>query len=88
MQLKVGVIVEGNANVDKKHLTGESLPISVDVGDKIESGSIILDSAILIRVTAKYQDSTISKILNLVSNVSSKKSKIFISVYFYLTIFG
>jgi len=70
-----GVIVSGNATVDKKHLTGESTPVSVMEGNIIESGSIVLDSILIIKVTSEYKDSTVSKILNLVSNASSKKSK-------------
>lgn len=70
-----GVVVEGCANVDKKHLTGESLPIGVNVGDVVESGSIVIDSMLVIKVTSEYKDSTVSKILNLVSNATNKKSK-------------
>lgn len=70
-----GVVVNGSAGVDKKHLTGESLPVAVNIGDIIEAGSIVLDSTIVIKVTSVYKDSTVSKILNLVGNASSKKSK-------------
>ncbi|MBE5758039.1 MAG: cadmium-translocating P-type ATPase [Clostridiales bacterium] len=70
-----GIVIEGNATADKRHLTGESLPISIKAGDTIESGSIILDSAVTIKVTSLYKDSTVSKILNLVSNATNKKSK-------------
>lgn len=70
-----GVVVNGCANVDKKHLTGESLPISVGVNDVVESGSIIIDSMLVIKVTSEYKDSTVSKILSLVSSASTKKSK-------------
>jgi len=70
-----GIIVEGDANVDKKHLTGESLPIASHVGDTIESGSIVIDSMLVIKVIREYKDSAVSRILNLVSNASSKKSK-------------
>lgn len=70
-----GKIVEGNATVDKRHLTGESVPVVVSTGDYIESGSIVLDSMLIIEVTSEYKDSTVSKILQLVSNASSKKSK-------------
>ena len=70
-----GVIIEGNANIDKKHLTGESVPVSVKIDDDIASGSIVLDSNLMIKVTNEYKDSTVSKILNLVSNASNKKSK-------------
>lgn len=70
-----GKIIEGNATVDKRHLTGESVPVVVGIGDYIESGSIVLDSMLIIEVTSEYKDSTVSKILQLVSNASSKKSK-------------
>lgn len=70
-----GVCVDGVASVDKRHLTGESAPVNVKVGDIIESGSIVLDSTLVIEVTSEYKDSTVTKILNLVGNASSKKSK-------------
>ena len=70
-----GVVVEGSASVDKKHLTGESNAKIIQVGDVIESGSIVLDSTIVVEVTCEYKDSTVSKILNLVTNASNKKSK-------------
>lgn len=70
-----GIVVEGNGSVDKRHLTGESFPVLVNVGDTIESGSIVLDSVIYIQAICEYKDSTISKILNLVSDATNKKSK-------------
>lgn len=70
-----GVVVGGVATVDKRHLTGESVPVSVGTGDIIESGSIVLDSTLTIEVTCEYKDSTVTKILNLVGNATSKKSK-------------
>lgn len=70
-----GKVVEGRALVDKRHLTGESVPVSIGVGDYLEAGSIVLDSSIVLQVTSMYQDSTVSKILNLVDNATSKKSK-------------
>ena len=70
-----GEVISGEACVDKKHLTGESMPIHILSCDVIESGSIVLDSTLIIKVTHQYKDSTVSKILNLVSNASSKKSK-------------
>ena len=70
-----GLIVDGVATVDKRHLTGESNAISVTVGEFIESGSIVLDSPITIEVTNAYKDSTVSKILGLVSDASTKKSR-------------
>lgn len=70
-----GVIIDGNCNIDKRHLTGESIPISVNVDDSVPSGSIVLDGVLKIKATSKYTDSTVSKILNLVSNATNKKSK-------------
>ena len=70
-----GKVLEGSATVDKRHLTGESVPVVVKAGDFIESGSIVLDSSITIEVTSEYKDSTVSKILGLVSDASNKKSK-------------
>lgn len=70
-----GIVVEGNADVDKKHLTGELLPIKISAGDNIESGCVVLDSTIKIRVTSEYKDSTIAKIFNLVENATNRKSK-------------
>ena len=70
-----GVVVDGKANVDKKHLTGESMPVAIKKGIEVESGSIVLDSVIKLKVLKEYKDSTVSKILELVSNATNKKSK-------------
>lgn len=70
-----GVVIEGNCHIDKKHLTGESLPVSISKDDDIPSGSIVLDGILKVKVAALYADSTVSKILNLVSNATNKKSK-------------
>ena len=70
-----GVIIDGQCYVDKRHLTGEATPQLCKKGDFIESGSIVLDSILTIKVTAKYVDSAISKILNLVEEASNRKSK-------------
>ncbi|EIT86449.1 heavy metal-transporting ATPase [Fictibacillus macauensis ZFHKF-1] len=69
-----GVIIEGRANVDTSALTGESVPQSVTVGDEILSGSINKDGVITVSVTKVYGESTVSKILELVQNASSKKA--------------
>lgn len=70
-----GIIIDGNCNIDKRHLTGESMPVHVSVGESVPSGSIVLDGVLQIEVTCEYADSTVSKILNLVSNASNRKSK-------------
>ena len=70
-----GEIVEGNSLLDYSSLTGESLPQSFGVGDKVISGSVNLEGVIFIRVEKKYEDSTVAKILELVENSASKKSR-------------
>ncbi len=70
-----GIITEGRASIDTSALTGESLPRSVKAGDEIISGSVNLDSLLEIRVTKPFGESTVSKILELVENASSKKAK-------------
>ena len=70
-----GIIVEGTSSLDTKALTGESLPFDVNVNSKVISGSINLIGLIKVKVEKKFQDSTVSKILDLVENASSKKSK-------------
>lgn len=70
-----GKIVSGKASIDRAHLTGESEPIEVQENDEIQSGSIVLDSTLIIEVTSQYKDSAVSRILSLVSNASNKKSK-------------
>lgn len=70
-----GYIVEGKTTIDTKALTGESLPKEVKEGEEILSGCINLNTVIKIKVTKKYGESTVSKILDLVENATSKKSK-------------
>lgn len=70
-----GIIVEGTSSLDTKALTGESLPFDVNINSKVISGSINLTGLIKVKVEKKFQDSTVSKILDLVENASSKKSK-------------
>lgn len=70
-----GVIEEGTSFVDTKALTGEPTPKKVCKDEEVLSGCINLDGILKIKVTKKYDDSTISKILELVENASSKKSK-------------
>ena len=70
-----GRIIEGNTNLDTKALTGEALPREVGKGEDILSGCIILNGTIKVEVTKKFGESTVSKILDLVENASSKKSK-------------
>lgn len=70
-----GIVTKGRASIDTSALTGESLPRSVKSGDEIVSGSINLDGLLEIRVTKPFGESTVSKILELVENASSKKAK-------------
>ena len=70
-----GVVIEGNSMLDTKALTGESVPRKAKVDDEILSGCINIDGLLKIRVTKEFEESTVSKILDLVENASSKKSK-------------
>ena len=70
-----GVIVEGAASLNTSALTGESLPRDVKAGDEIISGCIDLSGLLKIRTTKAFGESTVSKILDLVENASSRKSK-------------
>ena len=70
-----GKVVEGNSMLDTSSITGESLPKEVTVGDEIVSGCINQNGVLTIKVTKEFGKSTVSKILDLVENASSKKSK-------------
>lgn len=70
-----GIVVEGTSSLDTKALTGEALPRDVQEGLQVISGCINLNGVIKIEVTKEYGESTVSKILNLVENASSKKAK-------------
>lgn len=70
-----GIIVEGNSTLDTKCLTGESLPQEVEVGSEVMSGCINLTKVIKIKVSTEESDSTISKVVKLIDEASSKKSK-------------
>ena len=70
-----GVIVSGATTLDTKALTGESLPRDVGVDGEVISGCVNLTSQIEVKVTKEFYDSTVSKILDLVENASSQKSK-------------
>jgi Zn2+/Cd2+-exporting ATPase len=69
-----GKVMEGNSMIDTSALTGESLPREVEVGNDILSGCININGVITMEVTKEYGESTVSKILDLVENASSKKS--------------
>lgn len=70
-----GIVTEGTASLDTRALTGESMPHSVAPGDEIISGCINRNGLIKIRTTKEFGESTVSKILDLVENASSRKSK-------------
>lgn len=70
-----GIILEGNASLNTSALTGESLPREVKAGDEIISGCINMTGVLKIQTTKEFGESTVSKILDLVENASSKKSR-------------
>ena len=70
-----GVVVEGQSTLNTSALTGESLPREVGCDDEIISGCINLNGVLKIRTTKEFGESTVSKILDLVENSSSKKSR-------------
>ena len=70
-----GVVVSGNSTLNTSALTGESLPRDVAVGDEIISGCINMSGVLKIRTTKAFGESTVSKILDLVENASSRKSR-------------
>ena len=70
-----GVVVSGSASLNTSALTGESLPRDVKEGDEIISGCIDMSGVLKIRTTKEFGESTVSKILDLVENASSRKSR-------------
>lgn len=70
-----GIVIEGNSSLNTSALTGESIPKSVSVDDEVLSGSININGLINVRVTKTFGESTVSKILELVQNASSKKAE-------------
>jgi Cd2+/Zn2+-exporting ATPase len=68
-------VIEGSSTVDTSALTGESMPREVEVGHEILSGCININGLITAEVMKEYEESTVSKILDLVENASSKKSQ-------------
>jgi Cd2+/Zn2+-exporting ATPase len=69
-----GEVVEGKSAVDTTALTGESVPRAVEKGDEILSGFINKNGVLKVKVTKEFEESTVSKILNLVENAASKKA--------------
>ena len=70
-----GIVVEGNSLLNTLALTGESMPKSVTEGDEVLSGCINNEGILKVKVTKEFGESTVSKILDLVENASSRKSK-------------
>ncbi|MBQ7600982.1 MAG: heavy metal translocating P-type ATPase [Lachnospiraceae bacterium] len=71
-----GIVTEGESSVDTSSLTGESVPRTVRTGDEILSGTINQRGVLHVRATRAYEDSTVSKILELVQNASSRKAPV------------
>ena len=70
-----GIVVSGSASLNTSALTGESLPRDVKEGDEIISGCIDMNGVLKVRTTKEFGESTVSKILDLVENASSRKSR-------------
>lgn len=70
-----GVVIDGEAYVDTSSLTGEYVPVRVSLGNNVNSGCLIKEGNIRVKVTKEYKDSTISKIVELISKGGEKKSK-------------
>ena len=70
-----GVVIEGNSSLDTSALTGESLPRNIELNDEILAGVINLTGVIRVKVTKEFGESTVSRILELVQNASSKKAQ-------------
>ena len=71
-----GVVLEGSSFLDQSSLTGESVPVRISEGQEILSGCINQSEVLKVRVTKEYVDSTVSRILELVENASSRKAKV------------
>ncbi|HEY8423099.1 MAG TPA: heavy metal translocating P-type ATPase [Thermoclostridium sp.] len=69
-----GIVIEGSSSLDTSALTGESVPREVEVGSEVLSGYINITGLITVKVTKEFEESTVSKILDMVENASSKKS--------------
>ncbi|MGJ0960206.1 heavy metal translocating P-type ATPase [Faecalicoccus pleomorphus] len=70
-----GIVLEGNSSLNTSALTGESLPRDIKAGDAIISGCINMSGVLKIKTTKEFDESTASKILDLVENASSRKSR-------------
>ncbi len=70
-----GMVIKGNATVDTSALTGESVPKRVCTGEQLLSGSVVLDGAVEVEVTGSYENSTVSRIIDMAENAAEKKAK-------------
>ena len=70
-----GIVLEGSSSLDTAALTGESLPRDVEPGDSVISGCVNLSGILRLKTTKAYEDSTVARILDLVENASSRKSR-------------
>lgn len=70
-----GIVIEGSSSLDTSALTGESLPRNIELNDEILAGVINLTGVIRVKVTKEFGESTVSRILELVQNASSKKAQ-------------
>ena len=70
-----GIVIEGQSVLDTSALTGESLPRNVNIGDEVVSGCINTSGLLHIKVTKEFDESTVSKILDMVENASNRKSQ-------------
>ncbi|RDY20392.1 heavy metal translocating P-type ATPase [Criibacterium bergeronii] len=82
-----GVVVDGKSSLDTSALTGESMPRDVQFGDEVISGSVNMSSVLTIKTTREFGDSTVSKILELVEDASSNKSRQETYVYKFASIY-
>ncbi len=71
-----GTILEGRSSVNTAALTGESLPVDVEPGDRVISGSINLTGVLQVKTESVYQDSTVARILELAENAAGKKARV------------
>lgn len=70
-----GTVVSGRSDLDTAALTGESLPLAVDVGARAVSGATNLTGALVLRVTSPFEDSTVQRILSLVQSAAARKAR-------------
>lgn len=70
-----GEVIDGSGFTDESSLTGESLPIGKKIGDTVYSGTLLKEGSLTLKVSKEYKDSTVAKLLDLVENSASKKSR-------------